>query len=178
MIAAIENRLPPAALVQIPLHRLSRSRSRSSRRPASQARSPSWWRQSHSADHGPGGRRQTQSGPVAASLGGWQRAEQIRDGVQHMQVGTFVAPANVVGHADTPALHYLSATRDLPHKAIAEVMNSGPMLSIGSTGSDVRRLQVLFVMMKEMDFSDIDGNFGPKTLELVKDFSTRKQFCS
>jgi hypothetical protein len=34
-------------------------------------------------------------------------------------------------------------------------------LSIGSTGPDVRRLQVLFVMRKEMDFSDIDGNFGP-----------------
>jgi peptidoglycan hydrolase-like protein with peptidoglycan-binding domain len=49
-------------------------------------------------------------------------------------------------------------------------MNSGPTLSIGSTGPDVHRLQVLFVMMKEMDPSDIDGNFGPKTLELVKDF--------
>src|SRR4029079_11841524 len=43
-------------------------------------------------------------------------------------------------------------------------------LSIGSTGPDVRRLQVLFVMRKEMNYSDIDGNFGPKTLELVKDF--------
>ena len=49
-------------------------------------------------------------------------------------------------------------------------MNSGPTLSIGSTGPDVRRLQVVFVMMKEMNPSDIDGNFGPKTLELVKDF--------
>ena len=49
-------------------------------------------------------------------------------------------------------------------------MNSGPTLSIGSTGPDVRRLQVLFVMMKELDPSDIDGNFGPKTHELVKDF--------
>ena len=49
-------------------------------------------------------------------------------------------------------------------------MNSGPMLSIGSTGPDVRRLQVLFVMMKEMNFSDVDGKFGPKTLELVKSF--------
>jgi peptidoglycan hydrolase-like protein with peptidoglycan-binding domain len=28
-------------------------------------------------------------------------------------------------------------------------------------------------MMKEMNFSDIDGNFGPKTLELVKDFQQR-----
>ena len=49
-------------------------------------------------------------------------------------------------------------------------MNSGPTLSIGSTGPDVRRLQVLFVMMKEMNYSDIDGKFGPKTLELVKSF--------
>jgi peptidoglycan hydrolase-like protein with peptidoglycan-binding domain len=49
-------------------------------------------------------------------------------------------------------------------------MNSGPTLSIGSTGPDVRRLQVLFVMMKEMDYSDIDGTFGPKTQELVKSF--------
>ena len=49
-------------------------------------------------------------------------------------------------------------------------MNSGPTLSIGSTGPDVRRLQVLFVMRKEMDFSDIDGDFGPKTQELVKSF--------
>ena len=44
-------------------------------------------------------------------------------------------------------------------------MNSGPMLSIGSTGPDVRRLQILFVMIKEMD---IDGDFGPKTQEAVK----------
>jgi peptidoglycan hydrolase-like protein with peptidoglycan-binding domain len=49
-------------------------------------------------------------------------------------------------------------------------MNSGPMLSIGSTGPDVRRLQVLFVMMKDLEYSDIDGNFGPKTQERVKDF--------
>ena len=49
-------------------------------------------------------------------------------------------------------------------------MNSGPTLSIGSTGSDVRRLQILFVMMKEMDYSDIDGNFGPKTQDAVKSF--------
>ena len=49
-------------------------------------------------------------------------------------------------------------------------MNSGPTLSIGSTGSDVRRLQILFVMMKDMDYSEIDGNFGPKTQEAVKSF--------
>ena len=49
-------------------------------------------------------------------------------------------------------------------------MNNGPSLSIGSTGPDVRRLQVLFVMMKDMDYSEIDGNFGPKTQEAVKSF--------
>ena len=47
-------------------------------------------------------------------------------------------------------------------------VNSGPMLSIGSTGPDVRRLQILFVMIKEMDCLDIDGDFGPKTQEAVK----------
>jgi peptidoglycan hydrolase-like protein with peptidoglycan-binding domain len=49
-------------------------------------------------------------------------------------------------------------------------MNSGPTLSIGSTGPDVRRLQVIFVMTKELDVSDIDGNFGPKTQDAVKSF--------
>ena len=49
-------------------------------------------------------------------------------------------------------------------------MNSGPTLSIGSTGTDVRRLQVLFVMMHYLQYSDIDGNFGPKTQQHVKDF--------
>jgi peptidoglycan hydrolase-like protein with peptidoglycan-binding domain len=49
-------------------------------------------------------------------------------------------------------------------------MNSGPTLSIGLTGPDVRRLQVLFVMMKEMDYSDIEGSFGPKTQEAAKSF--------
>jgi peptidoglycan hydrolase-like protein with peptidoglycan-binding domain len=49
-------------------------------------------------------------------------------------------------------------------------MNSGPTLSIGSTGPDVRRLQVLLVMMKEMDYSEINGNFGLKTQEAVKSF--------
>src|SRR6516164_10510890 len=51
-----------------------------------------------------------------------------------------------------------------------EVMNSGPTLAIGSTGPDVRRVQILFVMMKELLFSDIDGNFGPKTQDAVKSF--------
>ena len=49
-------------------------------------------------------------------------------------------------------------------------MNSGPTLTIGSTGPDVRRLQTLFVMTKEMDYSDIDGTFGPKTQDAVKSF--------
>ena len=53
-------------------------------------------------------------------------------------------------------------------------MNAGPTLTIGSTGSDVRRLQTLFVMMKEMDYSNIDGNFGPKTQDAVKSFQTGK----
>jgi peptidoglycan hydrolase-like protein with peptidoglycan-binding domain len=53
-------------------------------------------------------------------------------------------------------------------------MNSGPTLSIGSTGPDVRRLQVLFVMMQYLEYSDIDGNFGPKTQERVKDFQQDK----
>src|SRR5437763_1024922 len=49
-------------------------------------------------------------------------------------------------------------------------MNSGPTLSIGSTGPDVRRLQIIFVMTKELDVTDIDGNFGPKTQDAVKSF--------
>ena len=53
-------------------------------------------------------------------------------------------------------------------------MNSGPTLSIGATGPDVRCLQILFVMMDYMEFSDIDGNFGPKTQERVKDFQQDK----
>ena len=49
-------------------------------------------------------------------------------------------------------------------------MNSGPTLSIGSTGPDVRRLQIIFVMTKVLDVSDIDSNFGPKTRDAVKSF--------
>ena len=49
-------------------------------------------------------------------------------------------------------------------------MNSGPILSIGSAGPDVRRLQIIFVMTKELDVSDIDSNFGPKTRDAVKSF--------
>jgi peptidoglycan hydrolase-like protein with peptidoglycan-binding domain len=49
-------------------------------------------------------------------------------------------------------------------------MNSGPILSIGSAGPDVRRLQIIFVMSKMLDVSDIDSNFGPKTRDAVKSF--------
>src|SRR5215813_2830052 len=51
-----------------------------------------------------------------------------------------------------------------------DVMNSGPRLAIGSTGPDVRRVQILLVMIKLLDFSGIDGNFGPKTQDAVKSF--------
>src|SRR5438876_894253 len=49
-------------------------------------------------------------------------------------------------------------------------MNSGPTLSIGATGTDVARLQRLFVEMKMLDFNGIDGSFGPITDQVVHDF--------
>ena len=49
-------------------------------------------------------------------------------------------------------------------------MNSGPTLQIGSTGPDVRRLQILFVMTKLLDYTGIDGSFGPQTHDAVKSF--------
>jgi|SRR6516165_6205184 peptidoglycan hydrolase-like protein with peptidoglycan-binding domain len=49
-------------------------------------------------------------------------------------------------------------------------MNSGPTLRLGSTGPDVRRLQILFVMNKLLDCTGIDGNFGPQTQDAVKSF--------
>jgi len=49
-------------------------------------------------------------------------------------------------------------------------MNSGPTLTIGSTGPDVRRLQIILVMTKLLDASGIDGIFGPKTQDAVKSF--------
>ncbi len=51
-------------------------------------------------------------------------------------------------------------------------MNSGPTLSQGSTGADVKRLQRLFVMMKTAPGEAIDGIFGPKTKAAVIDFQT------
>jgi peptidoglycan hydrolase-like protein with peptidoglycan-binding domain len=49
-------------------------------------------------------------------------------------------------------------------------MNSGPTLSQGSTGADVKRLQRLFVMMKMAPIEAIDGVFGAKTKAAVIDF--------
>ena len=51
-------------------------------------------------------------------------------------------------------------------------MNSGPALSIGATGIDVKRLQRLFVEMKILSYDRIDGNFGSATESAVKDFQS------
>jgi peptidoglycan hydrolase-like protein with peptidoglycan-binding domain len=51
-------------------------------------------------------------------------------------------------------------------------MNSGPVLAVGSTGMDVRRLQRLLVEMKLLDFTGIDAIFGPQTESAVKSFQT------
>src|SRR5262249_47084763 len=55
-------------------------------------------------------------------------------------------------------------------KRVEEAMNSGPTLQLGSTGPDVRRLQILFVMTKLLDYTGIDGNFGPQTQDVVISF--------
>src|SRR5687768_14611764 len=47
-------------------------------------------------------------------------------------------------------------------------MNSGPTLSSGSSGGDVRRLQRILVMMKLLDYTKITGNFGPLTRQAVE----------
>lgn len=49
-------------------------------------------------------------------------------------------------------------------------MNSGPTLAQGATGSDVRRLQRLLVMIKEFDYTGIDGSFGPLTKAACESF--------
>ncbi len=49
-------------------------------------------------------------------------------------------------------------------------MNSGPTLSSGSTGHDVRRLQRVFVMMKTLGPNNITGTFDATTEQAVKDF--------
>lgn len=51
-------------------------------------------------------------------------------------------------------------------------MNHGPVLSSGSTGPDVRRLQRILVMIKLLDFAQITGTFGPQTVQSVKDFQS------
>jgi peptidoglycan hydrolase-like protein with peptidoglycan-binding domain len=51
-------------------------------------------------------------------------------------------------------------------------MNSGPTLSNGSTGADVLRLQRILVMIKDLDYTDISGNFGPQTAKAVKAFQS------
>jgi peptidoglycan hydrolase-like protein with peptidoglycan-binding domain len=49
-------------------------------------------------------------------------------------------------------------------------MNSGPAISIGSTGHDVRRLQRIFVMTKILAPDNITGTFDSITEQAVKDF--------
>jgi peptidoglycan hydrolase-like protein with peptidoglycan-binding domain len=49
-------------------------------------------------------------------------------------------------------------------------MNSGPTLAIGSTGSDVRRLQRILVMLKLLNSTGIDGIFGPQTRLALESF--------
>jgi peptidoglycan hydrolase-like protein with peptidoglycan-binding domain len=49
-------------------------------------------------------------------------------------------------------------------------MNSGPTLSVGATGHDVRRLQRIFVMTKNLAPSGITGSFDATTEQAVKDF--------
>lgn len=49
-------------------------------------------------------------------------------------------------------------------------MNSGPTLSIGATGHDVRRLQRIFVMTKALGPGNITGTFDATTEQAVKDF--------
>ncbi len=49
-------------------------------------------------------------------------------------------------------------------------MNSGPTISIGSSGPDVRRLQRIFVMTKVLVPSNITGTFDSTTEQAVKDF--------
>ena len=49
-------------------------------------------------------------------------------------------------------------------------MNSGPTLAVGSTGADVPRLQRILTMTKLLEYTGIDGGFGPKTELAVKSF--------
>jgi peptidoglycan hydrolase-like protein with peptidoglycan-binding domain len=49
-------------------------------------------------------------------------------------------------------------------------MNSGPTLKSGSKGPDVRRLQRILVMLKQLDPIQIDGIFGDMTKLAVEAF--------
>ena len=53
-------------------------------------------------------------------------------------------------------------------------MNSGPTLQTGSTGADVKRLQRILVELKLLDYTGIDGSFGPQTESAVKSFQQSK----
>jgi len=53
-------------------------------------------------------------------------------------------------------------------------MNSGPELSEGSSGEDVRRVQRILVMMKLTNPNSIDGVFGPKTTAAVRLFQEQE----
>jgi peptidoglycan hydrolase-like protein with peptidoglycan-binding domain len=52
------------------------------------------------------------------------------------------------------------------------IMNSGPTIQIGSTGPDVKRLQRIFVVRKELDYTGIDGAFGAATENAVEQFQS------
>jgi peptidoglycan hydrolase-like protein with peptidoglycan-binding domain len=49
-------------------------------------------------------------------------------------------------------------------------MNNGPTLQAGSTGSDVKRVQRILVMIKLLDYTGIDGVYGTNTENAVKSF--------
>jgi peptidoglycan hydrolase-like protein with peptidoglycan-binding domain len=49
-------------------------------------------------------------------------------------------------------------------------MNSGPTISLGSTGRDVKRLQRIFVMTKVLAPGNITGTFDATTEQALKDF--------
>lgn len=51
-------------------------------------------------------------------------------------------------------------------------MNNGPTLSLGSTGSHVKRLQRLFVQDKTLTVNHITGVFDATLQQVVKDFQT------
>jgi peptidoglycan hydrolase-like protein with peptidoglycan-binding domain len=48
--------------------------------------------------------------------------------------------------------------------------DEGPILELNSSGEDVERLQILLVMLKGLEYDEIDGVFGPKTHAAVESF--------